>query len=110
MSPNVGSHHFIEEKLGHSTQRVGCLLHFTELPPKNLMKSKYVDGPTKGPIGTGGPLGDLIRGLPENLDPYVDYTPIPSYVNKDLEIEVFKGRADLVSLFDSCISIGKKIS
>ena len=60
MSPDVGSHQFLEEKLGHSTQRVGCMLHFGELPPKNLMKSDFVDGPTKGPEGTGGPLGVAI--------------------------------------------------
>ena len=112
MSPDVGSHQYIEEKLGHSTQRVPCVLHFGELPPKNVMKSKYVDGNTKSPIGTGGPLGVAIKALPENIEkkkvPYVKFPPIPTHINKELDISVFKGRADLEFLYDSCLAIGMK--
>ena len=112
MSPDVGSHQFLEEKLGHSTQRVGCMLHFGELPPKNLMKSDFVDGHTTGPEGTGGPLGVAIKDLPENIKmkkvPYVEFPPIPTHVSKELDIGVFKGRADLEFLYDSCFAIGKK--
>ena len=111
MSPDVGAHQYIEGKLGYPTQRLACLLHFGELPPKNLIKSKFVDGATKGPGGTGGELGIAIKALPEKIKgkklPYVQFPPIPTYVRDDFDIGVFKGRADLESLYYSCKAIGK---
>ena len=108
-SPDVGSQKYIEDKLGHSTQRLNCVLHVGELPPKNLAKA--LDGDTKSPIGTGGPMGDAVRSLPENLAkmPFVDgFICIPTYVDKDFDIGVFQGRSDLVKLYDFAIAIGKK--
>ena len=62
--PNSGIMRRFEVRLQRPLQRVVCLLHLNELPLRHLMQN--LDGPTKGPATTSGPIGKAILQC-ENL-------------------------------------------
>ena len=83
----------IEEDLGRAEFWKICMYHMIELPPRELFQK--LDGKTDGPQGPGGPLGQALRSLNNNLKPSVPFDPIPSDVPEDIDEDLFNGKQDL---------------
>ena len=87
-----------EVSLGRPLQWKICLMHFAELPAKNLFTK--LDGKTDGPLGPSGPIGKAIKQINENLEPFVNFERIPSKIPEINDIETFKKRQDLMILYE----------
>ena len=75
-----GVFYWLQVFLGRPLQIVMCMLHFSELPLKHLIR-KYV-GPTSGPRSWKSELGKTISNLPNNLKSIVNFKPIKGRVSK----------------------------
>lgn len=76
----------MEKKIGHDVHWDICLLHFNELPLRELFNR--LDGVTLGPRQFSGPIGKMLVGC--KLRPIKSFTPIFSDDLPILQEEVFK--------------------
>jgi hypothetical protein len=67
---------WLERFLGRELQRMGCLLHFNELPVKELAKKLY--GKTTGPNTYEAELNDIVNNPDLTYKPIVKFKKIPS--------------------------------
>ena len=79
--PKIGAFKYMEQFLQRPLQRICCLLHYTELPFKHIVK--IYAGPTSGPRSWSGKLGKKIVGLPENRQKVVQFEPIKGLMKLD---------------------------
>ena len=68
-----------------------------------------MDGNTKDPITTGGPIGLSSKALPENIaknkTPIIVFIKIKTNVDKTVDYSIFNGREDIMAMVDFCIGI-----
>ena len=67
-----------------------------------------MDGGTKDPITTGGPIGEASKALPDKIKkglPIVVFVQIKTNVDKSVDYSIFNGREDIMAMVDFCIGI-----
>lgn len=92
---------FLERKLGRPLQWMICLLHFNELPLRNLLRLH--DGKSRGPVNYSGPIGKQLERC-EKL-PIVEFEPIAFDCDLTLSDVAEKLSSDQRYLFDICTAI-----
>ena len=83
-----------------------CFFQF-ECVPRNFAIS--LDGGTKDPITTGGPIGEAAKALPDKIKkgqvPIIVFIKIKTNVDKTVDYSIFNGRQDIMAMIDFCIGI-----
>ena len=78
-----------------------------ECVPRNF--AIHLDGGTKDPITTGGPIGDAAKALPDKIKkgqaPIIVFIKITTNVDKTVDYSIFNGRQDIMAMVDFCIGI-----
>lgn len=96
---------YLERKAGRALQWLICLLHFNELPLKNLLKKH--DGKTKSPTLYSGPLGSQLDGC-EKL-PIVKFQPIEFKCAIEYTDVAAMLSSDQRYLYDICSAISEGV-
>lgn len=77
MGYKIGLAAELEKKLGRKVHKVGCLLHFNELPLKTIIRD--LDGPSAAGNKLTGPIGSVLPEDWHKKEP-VKFTPVPTSV------------------------------